>query len=397
MIAALAILALQTAPNLVVVPVPDATDVTVQALVRIPKLNDAERLCLRAGWDTLLEGSLRYTKPTLKAYMQQTGKPVVARVLGDHLFLRVSFPPNQLATATSMVSNLLREPAFDLENLEKTLADLREPKTDAWSAALDPERWREAKPTRAEIFTTFRKVVRPENVTIAFGGAVDANVARAQMAIFEDWKPTPERGFVRSWAAIPAIALKSPDSVGIVELFGPAISATDPSFPVHLLASAALGVGRASAVFRFAREEQAWSYRQEGFLQPAADGFRMRLIFANASSSELHAMIDPFRSGMLKQIDAWGQADRMRALESLRSYFEAGIGTSPIRLIPEGSPIATIEERTHLAAWWKLKFGEDFQPARLLERIEKVSIAQLKETAKSTLEQSSARLLVATP
>lgn len=397
MIAALVGIAIQAAPALVVVSMPDAKEVTVQALVKIPKLNDAERLCLRAAWDTILEGSEAYSKPTLKSYMQQTGKPVVARVMGDHLFVRVTFPPGQLQTAVTMLSSILREPVLRADNLEAALANLREPKTDAWSAALDPERWREAKPMRAEILTTYRKVVRPENVTIAFGGAVDSTAAQGHMAIFKDWKPVPDRGFVRSWAAVRTFALKSPDAVGIVELFGREFASSERSLSLHLLATSALGLGHGSALFRLAREEFGWSYRQEGFLQPSADGLRLRMILAHSASAELHEKIDPLREGLLKAIANWGQADRLRAVESLRSYFESGVGTSPIRLLPEGTPLASLEERTHLAAWWKLKFGEDFQPMRIVEGLEKVTLAELKSTAKSIVEGASARVLVANP
>jgi len=396
MIALLAGLAFQTTPAIVVVPVPDAKHVTVQALVKIPKLNDAEQLCLRAAWDTILEGSLAYSKPTLKSYMQQTGKPVVARVLGDHLFVRVTFPPDQLRTAVTMMLSVLREPALRRESLEKVLLDLQEPKTDAWSAALDPERWREAKPTEAEILSTFRRVVRPENVTLAFGGAVDS-AAVSQMSVFSAWKPAAERGFVRSWAATRSYALKSPDRVGIVELFGPEFGPADPGRWTHLLAAAGLGMGRGSALFRLAREELGWSYRQEGFLQPTSVGLRVRLLLAHTATGELHEKIDPLRDGLAKLVEAWNQADRQRAAAALKLYFEDGVGPSPIRLLPEGAPLASLEERTHLAAWWQMKFGEEFQPSRIVEGIEKVTLDDWKSAAKAIVEQSSARLLVANP
>lgn len=387
-------MAMQSGPPVVVVPMPDALEVTIQALVRVPKLSDAERLCLKVGWDTLLEGSEAFSKPTLRRYMQSGGKPVVARVMGDHLYLRATVPPNQFANGVSMVLSLLREPLLNAADLEKSISEAKEPKVDAWSAALEPERWREAKPNRAEIVSTFRKVVRPENLTLAFGGAVAGDAVGAQVRRFEDWKPAPERGFVRSWAATPSIALASPDSIGIVELFGTEFGVKDPSLPAQLLATSALALGKSGLQFRFAREAQAWSYRQEGFLQPTADGLRLRLIFAHAGSTAIHEKIDLYRAGLLAGVEKWGQADRLRALEFLRSYFEAGIGTSPIRLLPEGSAIASLEERTHLAAWWRMKFGEEFRADSLMRKIEQVTLESLKETAKSTLERTSARVLV---
>lgn len=391
----LAALAMQSAGIATVfVPVPDAADLTVQALVRVPKLSDAERLCLRAGWDTLLEGSIAYGKPTLRKYMQQTGKPVIAKYLGDHLFLRVSFPPNQVNTAIAMLDSLLREPSLEAADLERALEELKEPKSNSWSAALDPERWREAKPTRAEVLTTFRRIVRPENLLLAFGGAVEPDSIRSALRRFNDWSPSPERGFVRSWGATATIALASPDGTGIVELYGREFPASDPNLAAHLLGVVALGGGKNSALYRFAREEMGWSYRQEGFLQPTPGGLQMRLMLAHSGSDDFGGKVEPLRQGLLKQVEGWNESDRLRAIQNLKSYFEAGIGTAPIRLFPEGGIIATVEERTHLAAWWQMKFGEAFQPESIVRRIEAVPLSKLKQVAKEAVAVSSGRILV---
>ena len=68
-------------PTLVLLPEPSSPDVVIEALVKLPKQNDAERLCIRAAWETLLDGSDEYSALTLRGYAQQAGKPVTALVL----------------------------------------------------------------------------------------------------------------------------------------------------------------------------------------------------------------------------------------------------------------------------------------------------------------------------
>jgi predicted Zn-dependent peptidase len=293
-----------------------------------------------------------------------------------------------------MLDSLLRRPLLEAEPLNAAIAALRFPKQDPWAAALEPEVWREARPSRDEVLAVYRRIVRPENVVLAFGGALEETALAAALRRFDDWSPKPETRTVRSWAVVGGPLLKSPNEVGTVELSGPEFLGTDPAFPVQLLATAALGVGSGSSIHKVAREANAWSYVQEGFLYPTPNGIKLRLIFAHAGEPGVLETIEPFRKGLAEDVQKWTQADRLRALAMLRNWLEHGIGNSAIWILPEGNRIESPEERLHLAAWWRMKVGSSLDTARLLDLLEKVSLDDLKSAAATAIEQASARVLV---
>ena len=104
---------LQLGPTFVLVHESTAANVTVQALVRLPKLNDAERLCAKTAWGAILDGSEEYSYVTLRSYSQQTGRPIQVVAMADHLLFRVTFPKEQASTAFAMVESVLRRPLLE--------------------------------------------------------------------------------------------------------------------------------------------------------------------------------------------------------------------------------------------------------------------------------------------
>ena len=293
-----------------------------------------------------------------------------------------------------MVESVLRGPLLEAASLEKSLLRLQLPENDLWTSALTSEVWKDAKPSRQEILGVYRRLVRPENLVLAIGGAIEPTTFSAERKRFADWNIAAERGYVRPWSATLAPLLKSPTEVGTVELSGKEFSATDANFPVRVLAAAALGVGRGSALTRVVREANGWSYRQEGFLQPTSAGFRLRLLFAHAGAPPVQELIDPVRVGLTAEVKGWTAADRNRALSVCRSWLESGLGFGPILLLPEGRFSTSLEGRTHLAGWWKMKFGTDLSPEAFLSLLEKVAIDDLKRVALEEVEGASVRLLV---
>jgi hypothetical protein len=382
-------------PSVTLLPEPRSPHVTVQAIVRLPKLDEAELMCARAAWASILEGTEEYSAHSLRAYAHQAGQPLVALAAGDHLLLRTVFPRDQIGTAFSMVDSILRRPLLLPESLDAALAALQVPRTDPWAAALDPSLWREAKPTREEALGVYRRLVRPDNVVLAIGGSFDPSRLQAELARFEDWQPAPGGPRVRPWAARLAHAMRSPSHVETLELAGPEFLSSDPAFPIKLLSAAALGAGRASSLYRVAREKNGWSYRQEGFLQPTPGGFRLRLILAHAGQPPALELIEPLREGLRADVKAWTEVDRIRALGIARSWLRDGLGAPLIRLLPQERALASLEERTHLAAWWKIKFGSDLHGPAMAERLEKVTLEALREDALEAVERASARALVA--
>lgn len=394
----IAALALAVAPpllsDLVTYTMPELETVTVQALVNLPRLPDAERLCIRAAWAALPKGSEEYSGVTIRNYAGQSGRPIVCRVAGDHLFLRVTFPKTQVSTAFSMVESLLRRPLLSAEDLETALKGLQSASNDPWHAMLDSEIWPEAKPSRDEVVAVYRKLVTPEATTLAVGGGFSPASLGAELKRFEDWVRPRASGYVRPWAARPTLVLKSPGSVGMLEFFGPEFPAADEKFPVRLLAASALGVGRGAAIQRVAREQMGFSYRQEGFLQPTPGGFRMRLLLAHADGSQLSDWLGPLKEALTADIKKWTQSDALRAAEVIRTWVEDGIGICPIRLFSDGHALASCEERTHFLAWWRMKFGREFSADDLMGRLRQVKLDDLKLEALSFVDSASARMLV---
>lgn len=393
MIAAVAF-ALQVAPTFVLLPVPEASTVSIQAIVRLPSLNDAERLCAKAAWSALLDGSEEYSYLTIRSYSQQSGRPIQAIAMPDHLLLRVTFPKEQASTAFAILESTLRRPLLDSASLQKSIDRLKSSESDPWQAALLPENWREAKPSRDEVLGVYRKLVRPDNLLIVIGGAFDEGKLSSERKRFDNWMPANTRGYVRPWSSTVSPLLKSPSEVGTLELTSKEFAGTDSSFAVYLLSAAALGVGRGSALTKVAREQNGWSYRQEGFLQPTPNGFRLRMILAHAGAPAVQDLIDPLRQGLAEEIKKWTDADRLRAVAITKSWLENGLGIGPIRLLPEASLNSSQEERTHLAGWWRMKFGEDLATSRITTLLDKVTVEELRTSASKTIEEASVRILV---
>lgn len=384
-------------PPVVFAPEPEAPNVTVQALVRLPKMGDAQRLCVKVAWDSILEGSEEYSRVTLRNYSQQTGKPLLALELGDHLLLRLTFPKNQLGTAMAMAESILRRPLLLSESLEAAISRAFTPSTDPWFTALHPEGWSEAKPSRDEIVAEYRRLVRPENVVLSIGGGFEPAAAQKELARFDGWTPSGAGRPVREWAAAARPLLKVSGEATLFELAGPDRPANRASAASDLMAAVALGVGRGSTLYRVAREANGWSYRQEGFWQPTPGGWRLRMILARRSAEDAPAFLTEWREAMQADVKEWTQADRSRAVGVLRGWLEKGIGIAPVLLLPEGRPVASLEERTHLRAWWRMKFGEELDAESVVRQAEQVKLDDLKASALEMLEKANGRFLIGSP
>lgn len=387
MIALFLSLALQTGP---VIEIPDETAdfVTIQAIVRVPALSEKHRNLLRIVGGSLGEETESFTKAQIADIAGRVGGRLRVWVSNDHLRVSMYAVPADLRTAIAMVGSVLKEPVLRRENLQSISDDLQSRRYSFWRQALDLTPFRLPKYETRDLDWLRTTVFRPEAVTLAVAGRFTPGQASQKwQEILEDWHvgrlPRPEPDQVRTTDDV-----KIGSSLSLIELRGPAFSATDANISTKVLALIALGTGKDSSLFRIGRERMGIAYRLEGVLTPDPAGFIPRLIVARSQSADLGKSAEELKVALMEDVKDWSDAARTRAIGMAESVFVKGGDFNPFYFGLERPITRELGDQAFLTAYWQMKTGTPWNPYQFVGRLGFVELTDLKQEAETFLARS---------
>lgn len=390
--ALLFLLAGATAPA-IELPDPEQDRVTVQAVARVPELDAVDRAALRVLAEVLATSSTRtYAAVDLRAAGALTGEPLRVRATPDALRISLSVPRGGVTDAVAMVASVVREPNFDDDAIRRVRDEAPFRGRTIWAVALDPERLPFQGVRERDVRALATRLLRPDNLTVAIGGAFTPGEGAAAWAARTDgWevpRPVPPRTVSPATDRAPTTG----GEASAIELAGPAFSATDAALPSRVLALFALGNGKGATLWTTVRAENGWSYRQEAVLTPTPSGFRPRLVLLRKAERPAEA-VEPIRKALLTAIEKWTDADRDRALGLADGVLSYGNPLSPLYLSGEFPLSGRLEDRTFLDAYWRMKTGRPWNAARLLTEMRATDLAELKRIATEWVQSAEARVV----
>jgi len=388
-------LALQIKPGIAYAALPARAgdEIAYAATIRVPTPMSARE---RAAWivlgESLLEGTRDYSRDTLLSYGSQAGRrPQV--VVGDGLMrIEISAPAlGGAAVAVPMLASMVTNPLLGPEELNESRRRASRPPSTVWNLGSQPWNLEIALVRDVEVRELYAWAFRPEWVTLSVGGAfkpVDSAHLRGQ---FADWTPGPgPRLRPGKDAALRSTTGKSAGWLGLV---GPMISANSTELAAMVLCATALGVGKGSLLHRVIRDQDALSYRQEAFIRPDGQGFRLHVRLASQRMPETDAL----RVRMIESVRRWIETDRERAVALARANLTRGLTVGPIWLDDSGPYVPSAEGD----AAWAGVFGAlgvtPLRPGLLAEALDSVSLEQIKAMTEQALAVAIPQRISGTP
>lgn len=391
--AAVAMVSLQASKVQVIeTPRQDANVVVVQAFVKGGPRATEYYAAWRLLGSMLLDGTDVYTRADLIRYGSRAGIAPRVDVYPDFMTVTLVAPEGGLDLAASLMESLLKEPTLDRERFLELAQELAHSEPSPWQAALAPYSRPFGSVKHRDVWEAYAWAFRPENVVISVGGRFEPGAAaRAFDERMASWTPgrKPPR-FGSGVSSKPLGALTT--EAAAYDFSGPPVEPAD-SIARSLLAVAALGVGRGSAMHRVLREREAISYAQEAMLWPTADGLRPRLLLLHAPSRvdpELPAKVIAL---LRADVGRWEESDRERALAVAEAALDRPDGWQPIPL-----PVSLVaDRRLALQVCWRgyaaMSGGISDDLDSVLESLRRVTLADLQASATDILDRVVPRMV----
>lgn len=365
---------------------------TIQAVVALPELDKRDRDLLTMICGSLGKETVTFSGAQIADLAARVGSRVRVTQMPDHLRVSFDVVNADLSTGLSMMGAILRESKIELEPILAAGQDMQFRQLPYWRQALEGQAFTMPKYALRDVQELVARVFRPENVTIGVGGKIQPGIATSKWTDFlQSWQ-LPRLPAMKP----PTVAKISdnplPGKANVLELTGPTISGSDAAFSTKLLALTAIGTGKGASLWRAAREKLGLSYRQEAILYPSGNGFQVRFLIAHQGNEELGEKLKKIRAGLLEDIEAWTETDRLRAIGMAESYLVRGGDLSPLYFCP-GRPITRgLPDQVFMRAYWPMKTGNGWNPHLLVGRMGFVELKELKETALDFVKNATARI-----
>lgn len=376
-----------TVINVIESPIPSSEQVVVAAFIRAPGLSGKDRAAFAILGEALLEGTQEFTRRQLLDYGSQAGVPPLVEVLPDLMCIRIVMPKDGLGVAVGLMDALVRRPSLRAEDIQRLLTRRQSRTPSVWAQALDPSMPDFARVKTADVRELHQRLFRPENMWFSAGGGFAAGSGESALKLaFGDWKtrkvanPAPDPPAKPLWLRRPHVAT--------YELRLAPRRPSDERFAARTLATFALGVGKAGAMNRILREEQAWSYRQEAILWPTLEGWETRLVTAQTAGEDQPQMPERIRKALLEDVATWSEETRTRALAMAEAAFARTLEVNPFWSGPRGPMPAGSEGATLWAGYSALLGSPSYTQAMLLESMRQMDLGDLKTAALEMLAEA---------
>lgn len=378
--------AIASCQKFVEIPDPSADYISYQAVVRLPQLNPRGVALSQVLADAILDGTRGYHRRELFQHGSAASR-IRCSTMPDHIRIGLSVRKGQEELGADLMFELLDSARFDDKAVKEATDRAQVRQRGYWGEALQPIFGDFNGIARPAVREFYRQTFRPENLTVAVGGAVKAGAGTGFLETkFAGWTPVAEPA--RRAANGNSRFLKGHAAPVSTADIRSASFAPTADFATRLLAAIALGSGKGSSAFRVLRDANAWSYRQESVLWPTPDGFQVRVIAAFQPTANDEEVAGKMRAALLEDVPKWTEADIERARGMAKAIFSRGVEYSPLYLHPSG-PIGTgLDDRTFLTAYWLMKTGQSFSVDSLLGQMSDVTLEDLKSMATALLQDS---------
>ena len=368
---------------------PSAREVSIQALIRLPKLGAKDLAKLEIIARAIPKQTEAYSRREVLTITG--GQPVHCEITPDILYISEYVQQDNVKAGLSLMESLVHKATLTQDNLDAAALEVARP--DYWSDALNPSILPLVKVSQDEALILYHRVIRPERLMLAVGGKVVPGEAQDLWEKRMDrWTPDPApKGYFDD--SLPVVRDRSTAAVTTIDLVGAPVSANDAAFSVQVLAMFALGSGKGASLFRIVREKHAWSYRQEAVLSPMLEGWRPQIIVAMIPSEEAGLRAETIKTDLLADVKLWTDSDLARALGMADAVLTRNVPFSPLYVLGSNPVGNSIADRTFMAGYWMLKTGKPWDPAALLESMKHVTLDDLKDHATSILQSTKAQIL----
>ncbi|MHB8635794.1 MAG: hypothetical protein ACYC96_04905 [Fimbriimonadaceae bacterium] len=365
--------------------------ISVEALMRLPKVGPRERAELAMLSDTILDDTSEYGHRQLVTLTAMTGETVRCDLFPDCLRVRFSVMDADVASVVPMLSNIVFGAELHADAVKASADDLMFKRRDYWSSALEPEVLPYRRANIDDTVTLYKEVGRPENLVVTFSASPPTAVS-----LVEQWRTAvAAKRSSRSVAfppddTTPHALTRRRGKLTTVLLRGRAIDPRGKEFATNLLAMFALGGGKDSAVWKALRVGLGWSYRQEAILRNSPDGLEPDVEVVTERSDADIARSVAVRPALENAIAAWTEADRLHALSAAGALFERGIGVDPLYF--KGTQPA-LGDPLFMESYWRMKTGEHWRPQALLAAMGNVSAPAMQAAAKEIIDDANVEVI----
>jgi hypothetical protein len=386
MIGLIAAIAVQSS-GFVAKPDPSADFVSLQAVVRLPELDERNRTILTLVVARLGKETASYGGSQMADIANRAGSRLRVTAMEDHVRISMGVVPADALTGIRMLASVLKESRLSPQDLQNAADDFTFRRHSYWQEALNRYPFKLQTYRQDDVQAFVAGVLRPENVTLGVAGKVNSDACKeAWEQSISDWRPGAKPRSLGS--SVRPVARMLSDKASVIEFEGSEIVAGDADFSTKLLALCALGTGKSSSLWRVCREALGLSYRQESVLTPTANGFVPRLIIVHSGNDELDANAAKARDLLLADIKSWSADDRRRAIGMSESFLIRDGDLSPLYFSPSDIVGSDLADNIFLAAYWKQKTGQDWNPHQLVGRMGFIELEDLKAAAEKLVSGS---------
>lgn len=391
---AFALIAPQPAgPKLTILPDPNAKQVVLTAAVTIPFEPKAREA---AAWRVLpymlMRESKEFTRSQLLMYGSQGGYQPVAYGTGDLIMVQIVMPPDGFEVGGELIESILMRPAMRLEHLTEAIKAAGSDKKDAWGEALDPIRPPYEKISLNLVKDLHALSFAPQRISLTVTGPVEANAVTEYFSTVFKTQLSARRSPAQFDLEAPELQFHDVP-MRTYEVQGDPIKMTEAGSGAKLLAMHGLGAGKSSSVYRILREKNRWSYRQEAFLWPSAQGWTPRIMMIRQETEADEELLLPMIDSLLVDVESWTESDLARIKTLAKAWFDGQPVDGVIWIGAQGPLGGGARQEGLLSAYTQSVFGSVWSRERLWQMMRDTNLDDLKSAAKQILTTGKTRMI----
>lgn len=366
-------------------PQPNSSVVAIEAIVKLPKMNPAQRYLLSQAINLAVQMTPEYANQDVLRILQ-IGSRFRLYQGADHLRVGLTVDPANLGSGLNLLHSVLTEPTFLADTIKARKSNVVFP----WSAAYRGFDFQETTLERENLVAMWQGIMRPQNISVAISGTFRPGEPG------EKWR-SKTSGWVYTVPsqlpfAYPPLAKEKPNDPPLLVFDSKPLTLTKASLPSYLLAANALGVGKDSVQWLVAREGMNLSYRQEAFLIPTADGMRFRMAFATDEEGIKPETIAALRAKLRASCEALTQPDLDHAVGLGRGYLVNQMPTLPL-ILGIGEVVSNdANDQLYLRQYWSTQYGFDWNSSSLMSDMNSTKLEDFKKLLVKLIDESDVRI-----
>ncbi len=376
---------LSTVPEITEYPTANKDSIAIEAIVKLPPLNPAQRYVLSQAMNLAVQMTPEYgNKEVLR--LLKTGTRFRLYQAADHLRIGLTVDAGDYGPGLSLLHSVLCEPTFLSDTIKARKSTISNP----WWPAYRGYESQDSPLERETIIALWQGIMRPQKISVAISGRFPAKDPGEKWRRMKDgWVYNAPNQLPLTY---PLLAKDTPNSPPLLIFDSKPIAISRSVLAAHLLAANALGVGKESALWLVAREGMHLSYRQEAFLIPTAAGWRFRMAFGVDDAGTKPESIAELRTKLLAKCDGLTQLDLDHAVGLGRGYLVNQIPTLPM-IIGIGEVLSNdANDQLYLRHYWTTMFGFDWNAESFLTLMKAVTLPELKALVHKLVDESDVRI-----